>query len=255
MPSLRELQRDVSAAVLGGAAGPAAAHVLQDRLTPEQRLQVYRNHVRISLREALAATFPVVRRLVGEGYFATVARHFVLAHPPRNPVLAEYGAAFPAFLEAAPNAPVYLADVARLEWALNAAYPAPDASPLEARHLAGLAPDAYAALRLAPLASTTLLASPHPVQAIWRANQPDRDGTVDAPEAQTVLVWRAADGDAACRALSAGEAAFLGGLIAGHTLGDAAGAALSTDPSFDLASAIAALLAEPLFHAPQGDTP
>ena len=255
MPSLRELQRDVSAAVLGGAAGPAAGHVLQDRLTPDQRVQVYRNHVRISLREALAATFPVVLRLVGEGYFATVARHFVLAHPPRSPVLAEYGAAFPAFLEAAPNAPAYLADVARLEWALNAAYHAPDAPPLEARHLAGLAPDAYAALRLTPLPSTALLASPHPIQAIWRANQPDRDGGIDATDGETVLVWRTADGDAACRALSAGEAAFLGAMIAGHALGEAAGAALSAAPSFDLASAIAAVLAEPLFHAPEGGPP
>lgn len=255
MPSLRDLQRDFSAAVLGGAAGPAATRVLSDRLAPEQRLQVYRNHVRLSLREALAATFPVVLRLVGKGYFATVARHFVLAHPPRSPVLAEYAAAFPAFLEAAPNAPVYLADVARLEWALNAAFHAPDASPLEARHLAGLAQDAYAALRLTPLASTALLASPHPVQAIWRANQPDRDGSIDATDGETVLVWRAADGDAACRALSAGEAAFLGGLIAGHTLGETAKTALSADPSFDLASAIAAVLAEPLFHAPEGDTP
>jgi len=255
MPSLRDLQRDFSATVLGGAAGPAAALVLHDRLPAEPRLQIYQNHVRISLREALAATFPVVLRLVGDAYFATAARRFMQAQPPRGPVLAEYGAGFPAFLEAAPGAPNYLADVARLEWALNTAYHAPDAPPLEARHLAGLAPDAYAALRLEALASTTLLASAQPIQAIWRANQPDRDGTIDAADAQTVLVWRAADGDAACRALSAGEAAFLGALIAGHTLGEAAGAALSADPCFDLASAIAALLAEPLFHAPPGDTP
>lgn len=255
MPSLRELQRDFSAAVLGAATGPAATQVLSDRLAPEQRLQVYQNHVRISLREALAATFPVVLRLVGEGYFATVARHFVLAHPPRSPVLAAYGAGFPAFIEAAPNAPIYLADVARLEWALNLAYHAPDAPVLEARHLASLAPDAYASLRLRPLASTALLASANPIQAIWRANQPDRDGSVIATTGQTALVWRAADGDAACRALGAGEAALLGALIAGQSLGEAATAALAGDPSFDLATAIATLLAEPLFHAPQGDTP
>lgn len=255
MPSLRELQRDVSAAVLGGAAEPAAAHVLRDGLPALQRLQVYRNHVRISLREALASTFPVVRRLVGDGYFSTVARRFVLAHPPKNPVLAEYGAGFPGFLDAAPNAPPYLADVARLEWALNLAYHAPDAPALGARHLAGQPPDAYASLRLRSLPSTALLASSHPIQSIWRANQPDRDGTVDATDGESVLVWRAADGDAACRALASGEAAFLGTLIDGRTLGEAAGAALSADASFDVATAIAALLAEPLFHAPQGDAP
>ena len=81
------------------------------------------------------------------------------------------------------------------------------------------------------------------------------DGTVDATDGESVLVWRAADGDAACRALASGEAAFLGTLIDGRTLGEAAGAALSADASFDVATAIAALLAEPLFHAPQGDAP
>lgn len=255
MPSLRELQRDFSAAILGGAVGPSAARVLEDRLAPEQRLQIYRNHVRISLREALAATFPVVQRLVGEAYFATAARHFILVHPPANPVLAEYGAAFPAFLETTPNAPAYLADVARLEWALNVAFHAPDAAALEARHLAGLAPQAYAALRLVPLPSVTILASPHPIQAIWRANQPDADGAVDATDGQAVLVWRAADGDAACRALPPGEVGFLQALLAHQAFAEAAGTALGVDPSFDLAAAISALLAEPLFHIPEGDTP
>ncbi len=255
MPSLRDLQRDFSAALLGGPPGAIAARVLADRLPAEARLQVYRNHVRISLREALAATFPVVQRLVGEGYFATAARHFLQTQPPASPVLAEYGARFPDFLATAPNAPHYLADVARLEWALNLAYGAPDATPLDARHLAGLTPEAYATLRLKPLASTVLVPSPHPIQAIWRANQPDRDGTADAMGGETVLVWRSADGDAACRALVPGEAAFLRALTDGQALGGAAAGALAADPSFNLAAAIQGLLAEPLFQAPEGDTP
>src|SRR5262245_48093331 len=118
MPSLRELQQDFSRALLGGSDQAIAASVRGDRLDPRQRVQIYRNHLRISLREALAATFPVIRRLVGEDYFAAVARAFVERHPPRSPVLAEYGADLPAFLAEAPNAPAYLPDVARLEWAL-----------------------------------------------------------------------------------------------------------------------------------------
>lgn len=255
MPSLHDLQRDFSAALLGGPAGPIAARVLEDRLRPEQRLQVYQNHVRISLREALAATFPVVQRLVGEAYFATAARHFLQTQPPRGPVLAEYGASFPAFLATAPNAPDYLADVARLEWALNAAFHAPDATSLDARHLAVVAPDAYAALRLRPLASTGLVHSPHPVLAIWRANQPDRDGTADSTSGETALVWRSADGDAACRAAAPDEAAFLRALIDGLALGEALARAHDVDSTFNLAAAIQGLLAEPLFQAPEGDTP
>lgn len=256
MPPLLELQRDFSRALLGGAAGPIAGRVLPDRLTAHQRLQVYQNHVRISLREALAATFPVVARLVGPDYFAQAARRFVETFPPTGPVLAEYGADFPSFLEAAPDAPPYLSDVAWLEWALNLAYQAKDAAALEPASLARLTPEAYATLRLKPLPSTFLVPSPYPVQAIWRANQPDADGAVDLAEGgQTVLVWRARDGDAASRAVSPGEAIFLAALLEDKTLGDAAAAAIASDQDFNLAAAIAAALAEPIFQPIKGDTP
>jgi hypothetical protein len=249
MPSLREIQREFSRALLGEARGAAVAAVLADRLAPERRLQIYRNHVRITLREALAATFPVVERLVGPGWFATAARSFVENLPPRSPVLAEYGAEFPAYLETAPGAPAYLADVARLEWALNLAFHAPDAAPLTASDLAMPEPQDCAALRLAPLPATSVLRSPYPVLAIWQANQPGapEDATVDLRQGgQTVLAWRDAGGDAACRSLDTAEAAFLAALVEGRPLGDAARTAIAADTRFDLATAIAGLLAQPI---------
>ena len=258
MPSLRDIQRDFSRALLGGAENAIVAAVVTDRLAPERRVQIYRNHVRITLREALAATFPVIERLVGAGYFATAARRFVEIQPPRSPVLAEYGAAFPAFLETAPNAPAYLADVARLEWALNLAYHAPDAVALTADAFAALTPDAYAALRLAPMPATRLVRSPYPILAIWRANQPGApaDAMVDLDQGgQSVLVWRDIDGDAICRALAAAEAIFIGALIDGRELGEAVAAALAVDAGFDLPAAIAALLAAPITKNLGGTTP
>lgn len=246
MPSLRDIQRDFSRALLGGDDAAIVSAVLPDRLAPARRIQIYRNHTRITLREALAATFPVVERLVGAGYFATAARHFIEALPPRSPVLAEYGAEFAGFLETAPNAPAYLADVARLEWALNQAYHAPDAAPLSAAALAAMAPEAYGAMRLAPLPSTAVLTSSYPILSIWQANQAGADPAVDLGQGgQHVLVWRDTDGDAACRALADAEAAFDGALIAGRTLGEAAEAGLALDPGFDLPAALAALLAAP----------
>ncbi|MCC7049886.1 MAG: putative DNA-binding domain-containing protein [Alphaproteobacteria bacterium] len=252
MPSLRDIQRDFSRALLGGSEDGIVATVLRDRLEPAQRVQIYRNHTRITLREALAATFPAVERLVGPGWFATACRHFVEIAPPRSPVLAEYGAEFAAFLETAPNAPAYLADVARLEWALSQACRAPDAAALAAAELAAMAPEAYGGLRLAPLPATALLGSPYPILSIWRANRPGApdDAVVDlAQGGQTVLVWRGVDGDVACRALADAEGAFVGALVAGRTLGEAAEAALSVDRGFDLPGALAALLAAPILKS------
>ncbi|MCK6453969.1 MAG: putative DNA-binding domain-containing protein [Alphaproteobacteria bacterium] len=249
MPPLREIQRDFSQALLGGSDQAIAGRVLHDRLAPAQRIQIYRNHVRITLGEALATTFPVVARLVGGAYFASAARRFIEREPPRSPVLAEYGAAFPDFLAGAPNAPAYLPDVARLEWALNLAYHAEDRPALEPRQLASLPPEAQAALRLKPLPSTAIVSSAFPILAIWQANQPGRADTVDlAQGGQTVLVWRE-DGDAVCRALGPGEAVLLQALGAGRGLGEAASAAVQAEPGLDLPPAIAALLATAVFSA------
>jgi len=250
MPPLLELQRDFSRALLGGPDAAIAGVVAEDGLAPARRVQIYRNHVRITLREALAATFPVVARLVGDQYFAGAARRFIETSPPDAPVLSEYGAAFPSFLATAPGAPPYLGDVAALEWALNRAYVAPDAPALTGETLADVKPVSFAGLRFAPHPAAALVRSPFPVLAIWQANQPGADGTVDldqggATDGQDVLVWRDDDHDAACRALAPGDGAFVAALFAGATLGEAAAGA--AHPGFDLAGALALLLRLPVF--------
>ena len=68
----------------------------------QARFAVYRNNVASSLIKALEARFPVIERLVGDAFFKGVAHAFIRAHPPRSPVLMEYGDAFPAFLTAFP---------------------------------------------------------------------------------------------------------------------------------------------------------
>lgn len=92
--------------------GPASA---------EQLLQVYQNNYRVSLSEYLEAVFPVCVALVGEAFFAHVAKAYIEAHPPQVPQLDVYGKMFPSFIstyEQAASVP-YLADIASLEWQLD----------------------------------------------------------------------------------------------------------------------------------------
>lgn len=153
-----------------------------------RRFDVYRNNVVVGLIDALATGFPVIQRLVGEKFFRAMADVFARAHPPVSPVMQTYGAAFPAFLEAfTPVAHLpYLADVARLELGLRAAYHAADAAPLDPTALQ--MPDLERAIaRFAP--AVRLVRSPYPIHAIWRANT-----ETGAPAAQggaeTVLITR-----------------------------------------------------------------
>src|SRR5690606_19118461 len=75
---LVECQRAFAAALAGGEASIAKT-VIGDAIAAETRMQIHVDHVRGTLLDALAATFPVTRALVGEAFFAQTARAF-LAH-------------------------------------------------------------------------------------------------------------------------------------------------------------------------------
>jgi hypothetical protein len=253
MSSLDELQAGFRAALLDGDERRVAGRVLADGLGAAARLAVYRHHVFTSLTAALEATFPVVCRLVDHRFFRWLADHYVRAHPPAGPCLFEYGADFAEFVAAFPACAhlPWLGDVARLEWAMNAALHAPDAAPLEPAALGALAPAALARLRLRLEPSVTLLASPWPVDAIWRANQPGGDGGADLDSGGVRLEVHRAGDDVVYRALAPGTFALRAGLAAGATLEAAVEAALAADAGFDLAAELRALLDERLLIDPE----
>src|SRR5919197_41173 len=159
MSSLRELQAGFRAALLDGDDARVAREIADDGLGAAARVAVYRHHVFTSLTAALEATYPVVCRLVDRRFFGWAADRYIRAHPPAGPCLFEYGDAFPAFLAAfEPCADLpWLADVARLEWAMTVAQHAPDASPLEPDAWRAVDPTALARLSLRFDPSVTLL--------------------------------------------------------------------------------------------------
>jgi hypothetical protein len=258
MPGLRDLQAAFAAHLAGEDRPDLAAAIKGDTLPAAARLRVHRHHVRQSLASALASTFPTVRALVGEGFFLTMAQAFVAGSLPGQPVLSEYGHGFPAHVAAyGPAASLpYLADVARLDWALNLAFQAPWSGRLTREDLAGMEPERLAGLKLVLAAGATLLRSSYPIDRIWRAAQPEASpDPVRLEEGPaTLLVLRTPD-DAAFLALSSAEAAFVRSLDEDRTLGDAAQAAFSSEPDFDLATTFARLVASGAFAALQHESP
>ncbi len=203
-----------------------------------RRFDVYRNNVTVSLTDALRQAFPVVRALVGDEFFAAMAREFLRAHPPPSPLLMFYGTEFPGFLAAFP--PVahlgYLPDIARLELALRQSYHAADADPVAPEALQSLAPDALVAARLALAPALRLLRSRWPIHAIWSANT--RGTPVPkAVTAEDVLVVRP-DYDPEPLCLPEGAAPFVAALMAGDTVG----AALGAGGDFDLTATLGLLI-------------
>ena len=277
MPSLRELQQAFAEAVLAPAGTPPAFAITgpagaSDGVEPGRiaadaepadaadRVGIYRNAVFANYRNALRASLPVVLRLVGEPFFHAAVDAFVRAHPSVSGDLNVYGDLFGDFLAGYPHAAdlPYLADVARLEWAVDEAQRAADVLPAPDKVLAALAataPERLPALRLRLDPSCRLIASEYPVLHIWQANQArdvDQPRRVDddaaSPEedddrvsldegGDLLVVRRGAEGVTLVR-IGAGEHAFLAALAADAPLGVALDRALQADAAFDLGAAL-----------------
>lgn len=153
-----------------------------------ERFNLARNSVHATRIDALRQTYPAIERLLGADYFTALVALFSREHPPRSPVLHEYGKHLADFIEQFPPLAdwPYLADVARLEWARLCAFHAADVAPVQP---AGLGEEALLclvdmSLRLHP--SVTLLRSVYPLCLLWSGAE-----LADARwGAECVLVWR-----------------------------------------------------------------
>jgi hypothetical protein len=169
MPTLLELQQDMRRSLVQRDDAAAAAWLSDPSL--RERLDIYRNTFLAGLNKALRLSYPAVGRLVGTEFFDGAAQIFITEHPPRAAYLDRYGGEFPDFLQRfSPAASLaYLADVARLEWAVNCAMHAPDLEPLDLKKLAAIEPNDQSRLRFVAHPSVRLMRSDYPVDRIWQA--------------------------------------------------------------------------------------
>lgn len=209
-----------------------------------KRFAVYRNNVIVGLVNALRARFPAVEKIVGAEFFAAIARVFVTEHPPRSPLIMQYGDDFPDFIadfEPAAELP-YLPDVARLETARTRAYHAADAQPIDPSTLQGIAPEALPHLRVALHPSLEVVRSRHPIVTIWAMNSGEAElGPIEDYQAEDALVLRP-EFDVTVRKLPPGGAVFLLALASGLPLAVAAQRAAAENSAFDLTMNLAGMI-------------
>lgn len=239
-------QADFTAALLDPALACPPGLRAWNGSDPAARLAVHRNNVVGSLLDALALTFPVVQELVGIEFFRAMAAVFVRQSPPRSRILARYGEDFADFIERfEPAASVpYLADVARLEMARVRAYHAADAETLAAQGVSAALASAnrIAELRLVFHPSVSIIRSRHAVVSLWAAHQEGGElVSIDPDQPQDALVLRRGL-DVLVLRLPPGGAAFIETLRSGDALADAAAAAATCAPAFDLSTTLTLLM-------------
>ena len=211
---------------------------------PQKRFAVYRNNVIAGLVNALRSKFPATQRIVGEEFFAAMARVFVTLHPPRSKILHRYGDYLGDFIvgfEPVAELP-YLADIARLEAARTRAYHAADATPLPADAFAAIDPRRIGVMRVVLHPSLEILRSRHPVVTIWSMNAGETKlASIDDAMPEDALILRP-HLDVIVRQLPPGGATFLLALSSGLPLQHAAALALDENTGFDLTANLAGLI-------------
>jgi hypothetical protein len=204
-------------------------------------LAAYRGNAAAIAERALAAAYPTVQQLLGDQSFAQLARAFWHRVPPQRGDLAQWGESLPDWLAADAQlvSEPYLADVARLDWAVHAIEHAADvASPPPGLQRLGDCDPAQLRLHLRP--GLALLRSAWPIVAIWQAHRADASSDRFEPVRralaegvqQTALVARDGWRGSVVAIDELSVAAFFEALLRGATLAhalDAAGSAFAFD--------------------------
>jgi len=203
-------------------------------------LAAYRGNASALAERALAAAYPTVHQLMGDDAFSALARALWQAHPATVGDMACWGGALADFFadtQGVPDAP-YLADVARLDWAVHrAGFAADGTGAVSGLALLGSGEPDQLWLQWAPGAGG--LASDWPVVTIWQAHRSeatDRFAAVqsafDRGQAEHAWWWRQG-WRVAVTTLDAATACFHAAINLGLSLAQALSQVLALHPHFD----------------------
>lgn len=190
------------------------------------RLGVYRHAYVARLIAALRENFGCLPLVMGDETFDALARGYVAAHPSRHPSIRWFGDRLIEFMSAHDELVPHpaLVDLARMEWALRAAFDAADATPIDASALATIAADGWPALVFTPLPSVQALPMQWAVEPVWRALRDAAPGEEPPlpeplPHDHVLLVWRAGF-ENRWRVVEGLDAQLLQAMLAGHSFAD-----------------------------------
>ena len=173
-------------------------------LDPFDRAQVYNGGYVSRLVGVLETDYKATRCALGNRWRA-VAMAAVYANPSREPNLNPYGRMLPPYLATRDDLPdrAFLADLARIEWAMTEAFDAPEFVPFDMATAQHQSEAAWATATFEPNPSLRVLDFDHPVNTYVRAiladespqpaeppGSPEPQPTATAVYRKDQTVWR-----------------------------------------------------------------
>jgi len=163
-----------------------------DRLSAQDRVDIYANMYFYRLLDVLKEDFPATLSVLGDDNFHNLATGYLLEYPPTEPSVLYCGRHLAAYLRDHPltkDAP-YLADLAMLERALVEVFHGADAPVLESEQMRALAPEKWPRLKLRTHPAVQLLKLRYRVAALLQAVEEHREWKAADAGIVEVIVWR-----------------------------------------------------------------
>jgi hypothetical protein len=140
-------------------------------LTPEQRLDIYRDMYEGRLLEALASDYPGLLDYLGSESFHDLMRRYVRRYPSRSYTLNRLGDRLPEFIQkyGKVRRTGFVEDLATLELTQTLVFDDLETPALTAEQIAAVPADLWESARLEPIAALRLVALRYPVHSYLEA--------------------------------------------------------------------------------------
>ncbi len=163
-----------------------------DRLSAEQRVDIYANMYFYRLLDVLKEDFPATLSVLGEDEFHNLATGYLLEYPPTEPSVLFCGRHLSDFLRehALKKDAPYIADLAALERAMVEVFHGPDAPVLEADQLRAISAEKWPRLRLRTHPALQILKLKWRVVELLRAVEERHEWKPAEAGVVEVIVWR-----------------------------------------------------------------
>lgn len=179
----------------------------------KHRLWVYQNNVFAALQDYFKDIYPATCGVVGDAFFKQMVQRYVQGEPPSEGNIYLYGANFSTVIESFEGLQslTYLADLARYEWAIHAAYFAAVSDSFEP---SSIAQEQLLTADIVMNNSAQLFQSQFPLYEIHRQSLPDFEGEVNIDLSQSqdeLLVCKVAN-TVITKVLNSEQASFISAL-------------------------------------------
>lgn len=189
---LRTVQGQVQAYVMG-AGGDAVALVRpSERLSPVDRLDIYRGMYAARLVEALRVDYPGLIHFLGDEAFDELARLYLDECPSESYTLNRLGDRLPAFVERVEGLrrARFVQALAQLELAETMVFDEEEAAAASPTAIAGLTEEQWGRLRLRPIPALRMLRLAYPAQIYLDAMRDGKPAAAPRPKQTHLLVYR-----------------------------------------------------------------